>query len=75
MIILLSEGSAKSLPKYNKDLNSDRAILHIDDEMVKKLSKGEYLNDTFPIIEMLTGNHFHLYGHSILRYIKTSTIL
>ena len=73
MLILLSKGSAKALPMWNPLLNEDRAILYIDDEDLKSVYKMDH--EPFPVKEMLTGNEYVLWGHSIVHFIRTSTIL
>lgn len=75
MLLLLSHGSAKSLPMYDKEVNGDRAILFIEDDKLKYINHPDYCHNAFEVKEMLGGNTYTLWGHTILHYIATSTIL
>ena len=75
MLLLLSPGSAKSLPIYDKEVNGDRAILFIEDEHLRLIYKGEGSYSSYTVKEMLSGNEFSFWGHTILHYIRTSTVL
>lgn len=75
MIILLPESVAKVLPVPYGEPNMDRAIIYIDDEMVRKVYMPEYCHDSFPIREMLNDFDFYLWGHTVQSYIRMGTIL
>lgn len=75
MLILLSESVAKVLPVPYGEPKLDRAIFYIDDEDLKYIYHPDYAYETYQIKEMLTGNEYQFWGHSILHFIHTNTIL